>query len=517
MHSADPLLFIIHAPTFMEEYNQFWRNPSRTPVMWIALLYSAMALGIICGPRNPGMNEDAGAPDASNGPHDYMSNLVTRFLELASSAMVLADIAKSQPYTLETLMIYSECEFLRRDDHHTKIWLMNGVSLRVAMRMGYHRDPSNFKGMSPFQGEMRRRVWHVINMMDTLISFTVGLPAVVRRVENDVRPPRNLMDSDIFPGMKKMPKERNSSEITAATYNIAKSRVCAVFAEAAELAQKITPPKYATVVALEKRLEEAHNMVPEGMRVRPLELCMNDAPVLIMGRYNIELLYMKTKLVLHRTYFTAGQTDPRYADSRRICIETAREILNYHRIIFEACQPGGQLNKVWWYMSSLQTYDFLLAAMVLCLELNHLKSVGNSSEKITEMIASLQGTYDIWANHPNRYRDSIRGAEILKAMLNKWSSPITPSRSFHNSISSGYGGSKLGVYRDRLLRLTNVSDGLILPKELTPESQAESQPDEFPPNIWGPWPAENMPFDTPDIPPEIDWVCAFTIFPQTCR
>ncbi|KAL5443909.1 hypothetical protein PMIN06_008573 [Paraphaeosphaeria minitans] len=495
-NSADPHLFIIHAPTFQEEYNQFWLDASSTSVMWIALLYSAMALGIILGPRNPGMNAQVAAyhnpPGSthdctdSKGTNDYLNSAVNRFQQLASSAIVLADVTKSQPYTLETLMIYSECELLRRDDHHSKIWLMNGVSMRVAMRMGYHRDPSNFKAMSPFQGEMRRRVWHVLNMFDTLVSFAIGLPAVVRRIESDTRAPQNLYDADLSPGMTTMPKARPSSESTPATYTIAKAKICAVFAEAAELAQRITPPRYAIVVSLEKRLEEVHDQVPEGMRVRPLQKCVTDAPVLIMGRYNIELLYLKTKLVLHRTFLTAGQTDPRYAGSRKICVDSALEILRYHITIFHACQPGGQLNKVWWYMSSLQTFDFLLAAMVICLELNHLQSTGDSSsDKISDMVSLLQITHDIWANHPNRFRDSVRGAAILKAMLKKCSSPGQSDVSLQDPVPSGFEN--------------NTSN---LPKEVTPESL----PEELPPQIWSNWPsADNMTFDMPDIASEIDW------------
>lgn len=210
-----------------------------------------------------------------------------------------------------------------------------------------------------------------------------------------------------------------------------------MFAEAAELAQRITPPRYASVVALEKRLEEAHELVPEGMRVRPVQDCATDAPVLIMSRYNIELLYLKTKLVLHRTFFTAGQTDPKYAESRKICIDSALEIFRYHITIFHACQPGGQLNKVWWYMSSLQTFDFLLAAMVTCLELNHLRSTGNS-DKTSEMLSLLQSTHDIWANYPTRFRDAVRGAEILKAMLKKCSSPEEIDLLQHDPVPNGF-------------------------------------------------------------------------------
>lgn len=486
--------------------------------MWIALLCSAMALGIILGPRNPGMNADAAAYDGAeqHSHNEFWNNSVNRFQQLASSALVLADVSKSQPYTLETLMIYGECEFLKRVDHHSKIWLMNGVIMRVAMRMGYHRDPSNFKSMSPFQGEMRRRVWHVLNMLDTLISFAIGLPAVVRRIESDTRSPQNLYDADLSPSMTEMPKARPASEITPASYSIAKAKICAVFAEAAELAQRITPPRYATIVALEKRLEEAHNQVPEGMRVRPIQECVTDSPVLIMGRYNIELLYLKTKLVLHRNFINAGQTDPKYAESRKICVDSAVEILRYHVIIFHACQPGGQLNKVWWYMSSIQTFDFLLAAMVICLELNHLRNIGDtSSEKVSEMLSRLHSTHDIWANHPNRFRDSVRGAEILRAMLKKCSSPGNTPVLVQDSLPNGFEKGVPENLRCEVCKLITNTDVIDPPKELTPDSLPESLPQQ----IWNNWPSasdnlDNVSFEMPDIASEIDWVRLVSTIPH---
>lgn len=318
-------------------------------------------------------------------------------------------------------MIYGECEFLRRDDHHAKIWLMNGIALRVAMRMGYHRDPSNFSGISPFQGEMRRRVWHILNMMDVLISFAIGLPPLIRRLESDVRAPRNLYDFDFCSTDKKLPKERPVTEITPALYLIAKSRVAVIFAEAAELSQRVVAPKHSQIMTLDKRLEEAYALVPEGLRVRPMEDCITESAVMIMSRFNIELMYQKARIVLHRNFLTAGQSDPRYAESRKTCINAALDILRHQNVIFHACEPGGQLNKVWWYMSSLNTYDFLIAAMIICLEVNHLQTAEKTSPRIPELLAVLENTHGIWANHPNRFRESVRGAEVLKAMLKKCS------------------------------------------------------------------------------------------------
>jgi hypothetical protein len=488
-NSADPHLFIIHAPTFVEEYKQFWRDPSHTTVMWMAMLFSIMALGIIVGPRNPGMmNLQTTTQGSRRPPHDDKDHLfraVDKFQQLASSAMVLADIAKSQPYTLETMMIYGECEFLRRDDHHTKVWLMDGLTIRVALKMGYHRDPSNFSGVTPFQGEMRRRVFHVLNMMDTLVSFAIGLPTLLRNLESDVRAPRNLYDTDFSPASEELPKERPHTELTPALYSIAKSRVCRVFAEAVELSQKIVPPKHSHIMTLDARLEEAHDAIPLVLRVRPMDDCITDPPVLIMSRFNIELLYQKTRIVLHRNYLIAGQSDPRFAESRKICLEAARKSLIYQNSIFHACQPGGQLNKVWWYMSSLNTYDFLLAAMVLCLELHHLQGIDSTSPQSTEILAILENTHSIWANHHNRYKGVARGAEILRAMINK-----------STKLSKQPAG--LDLFLD-----DSVTSFAKAPFEATPGSTAE----ELPPQIWGTWQSTNdiSSFDPPEMPGGIDW------------
>lgn len=437
-NSSDPLLYIMHAPTFQDEYRQFWKDPTHTPVMWIALLYGAMALGIILGPRNPGFTvypQTATSFDAAEDSSALSYEAVDRYQTLASSAMALADMAKPQPYTLEAAMIYGECEFLRKNDHHVRIWLMIGIMIRVALRMGYHRDARHFDNITPFQGEMRRRAWHLLYQIDVLVSFAIGLPSMIRRIESDTQPPHNLLDTDFSVHCTELPKERPFSEITPGSYTIAKSRVCAIFAEAAELSQLVVPPIHADILAADQRLQEAYAAIPDGLRVRSMELSITDPPVIIMARFNLELLYQKTRTVLHRKYLVVGQTDPRFAESRKICVDAAMHTLRHQDVIFHACQPGGQLHKVWWYMSSLTTYDFLLASMVVCFELNYIRVEEASPEFkgppcpfVPEMIRLLKNTFDIWSNHPNRLSESCKAAKILGAMLNKLAGPINSDK-----------------------------------------------------------------------------------------
>lgn len=78
------------------------------------------------------------------------------------------------PYTIEALLLNLQVEFVRRREAQLGVWVMGGVALRIAMRMGYHRDPSGYPEFSVYQGEMRRRIWAVMVQLDALTSYQIG-------------------------------------------------------------------------------------------------------------------------------------------------------------------------------------------------------------------------------------------------------------------------------------------------------------------------------------------------------
>lgn len=74
--------------------------------------------------------------------------------------------------------------------------MIMGVAARLAIRMGYHRDPRHLSSISPFEGEMRRRTFFTVQMFDLLLAFQAGLPAIIHEDECDIEPPKNLLDAD---------------------------------------------------------------------------------------------------------------------------------------------------------------------------------------------------------------------------------------------------------------------------------------------------------------------------------
>ncbi|KAH8712256.1 hypothetical protein GQ44DRAFT_689197 [Phaeosphaeriaceae sp. PMI808] len=91
------------------------------------------------------------------------------------------------------------------------IWVWSGVAHRIAMWIGLHRD-GMLLGLPPFEVEIRRRVWWQILLLEGYAQKSVGAGAGAdSMVLGDVSMPSNLNDSDLFHGMKEMPKEHEGA------------------------------------------------------------------------------------------------------------------------------------------------------------------------------------------------------------------------------------------------------------------------------------------------------------------
>ncbi|KAJ2907279.1 fungal-specific transcription factor [Zalerion maritima] len=78
-------------------------------------------------------------------------------------------------------------------------WILNGMLLRAAVSIGLHRDGANFPGISPFEAEMRRRLWWLIWAADTRAAEDHGLSVDTRESSVSVQLPLNVNDSAMDP------------------------------------------------------------------------------------------------------------------------------------------------------------------------------------------------------------------------------------------------------------------------------------------------------------------------------
>lgn len=348
------------------------------------------------------------------------------YQELTASAAVLGNYTKPKTYTIECLILHAGGSM---NNNHNDVWLLMGIVFRLALRMGYHRDPSHYSNISVLAGEMRRRVWYLLYMFDTLGSFQLGLPAMLRAVQSDTQPPHNLFDQDFSINSKMLPPPRPVDQLTPSAYSASKTRLVQVFALAADMSHVTTPPSYAEVMELDARLDATRASIPPGLQLKDLELCLTEDPESLMCRFGLDLVYLKAKIVLHRRFMVASKSQAAVTYSRNSCIGAAMRTLEHHRTIYRASNPGGQLESVSWYMCFMGTYDFLLASIIICLELSRQLNEQSDPEtdKIAtreEMVAALEASKKVWeeagdddlgTDNPCQMIENAAVAEIRKA------------------------------------------------------------------------------------------------------
>ncbi|KAK5656323.1 hypothetical protein OQA88_4703 [Cercophora sp. LCS_1] len=356
--AGSPTQPLVHRPTFLRQYNQFWENPYDTPMEWLALLLMVMALGtffsIYSAPH------EVSYPGGS-APID----MYRRYRAAAGWALVAAKYTSPCMVKMQAYTLYVTAEFMTNRASSANCYVLSAVGMRLMLQMGLHRDPSRLPNISPFDGEMRRRMWHLASQIELLVSFHMGLPSMLNGLESDVVLQSNLSDEDIYPGMTSLPPSKPDSEPTTMTYARCKSAICVVFGQIAAQTNSTTVPAYSEVMRLDALLEEKWKQVPSFLMMKPLADSVGDLPVTVHQRFGLASLYQKSRCVLHRRYITEASPKKEHAYSRRVCLDAAISMLGYQEAMHLATLPGGSLRDQGWFLAALVTYDFLIAATII--------------------------------------------------------------------------------------------------------------------------------------------------------
>lgn len=195
---------ILHTPTFLEQYNQYWQgNPQ--PEQFLPQMLSVLAVASRFDTKSRGL----GHQERVEGVHIPTACALVRSWLDSLKGKQLVEIATLQ---VEVLLLFAQRMIIQRPQDS---WNHLGFVVRMAMSMGLHRDPSEFEPrMTPFQGEIRRRLWFTVLDMDLYMSLAANMPCLTRDGDYSCRPPRNVDDSELFPEMAELPPSRPLDQAT---------------------------------------------------------------------------------------------------------------------------------------------------------------------------------------------------------------------------------------------------------------------------------------------------------------
>ncbi|KAI0428018.1 hypothetical protein F5Y09DRAFT_344098 [Xylaria sp. FL1042] len=189
---------IVHMPTIRKMARRSRRNdsisasPSQEALMF-SIYYAAIA----------SMEDD-----------DVVSNFGSTKTELASKyrlglehALARADFLNKPDLVL--VQAFSIFLFLVRLHESPRfIWMMTGLVIRMAQSLGLQRDGTHFKHLTPYEVDMRRRVWYALCSLDVRASEDQGTDFTIQPGSFDTKLPLNINSDDIAVDTKQTPAER---------------------------------------------------------------------------------------------------------------------------------------------------------------------------------------------------------------------------------------------------------------------------------------------------------------------
>jgi hypothetical protein len=292
----------------------------------------------------------------------------------AGECLALGQYYRAQPYGPQALVLYAHCINLKDLDPSREAGAILSMGVRLAYEMGYHRDPDTFGKFSVFESEMRRRFWASCKQVDMMTTFQLGLPSNIRLENCDTRSPRNLLDSDFGPESTVLPPSRPESESTGMLWFIVKDRLTPSFSKVCQDALSLHRKSFEDVRALDEEIRLAHDTIPPLLRIRPVAECTQDSRFIVMARFYIELLHLKSLCILHRKRMKAGNDW-----STKQCVKAGLSIVRLVVSVYKEFSAGGELHQVNFMFNNYYMSDFLLGVVVLCLYTNICRKGGNEA------------------------------------------------------------------------------------------------------------------------------------------
>lgn len=193
LDNINPMTKLIHQPTFQQTIIQSTSQLDNLPRGLEALMFAIYTTAVF--------SLDEEESDFRLG--ESRKVLLMRYRHGTRSALARAKfMSSSELPVLQAFMLYL---LSMRDTYDSRtLWTLAGVASRIAQGMGLHRDGSDL-GVSPFETELRRRLWWQISILDFRSAELSGSGRFGDFGLSNTKTPTNTNDEDIFPEMTTAP------------------------------------------------------------------------------------------------------------------------------------------------------------------------------------------------------------------------------------------------------------------------------------------------------------------------
>ncbi|KAL2800765.1 putative C6 transcription factor [Aspergillus keveii] len=318
---------ILHVPSFLKELDEFWARKASPEL--ISPAFAVQLLLVLACAWNLA---DLASLELKNGStlRCYTALEWTLFAEkwIENAPIKRSDITVLRLHIL--LIIAQNRHGMKR----SKAWLSSATLVKKAMLAGYHRDPSLYAKISPFNKEMRRRIWTTIVELDLQVAIERGMPPCVQESDYDTAPPLNVNDSDLQEDIEELPVERPLEEFTDCSFQAVLTPSLSLRLRACRLMHSPRIRcRYDEILRLDWELNQHLSKTP-NWKVSELG-SVQTADKVILTQAMLENKLGLSILSIHTPFAIEASRDPLFAPSARARLELVTMMLSTQKRLHE--------------------------------------------------------------------------------------------------------------------------------------------------------------------------------------
>lgn len=211
--NVDPIVKILHVPTMNKLIREISTNLDRLTPSAEALMF-ALYYGTVTSMEQEDVKQTLGADKRV-----LLAQYRFGFEQALAKANLLTDpdVTLCQAFVLFLILV-------RRQDKSRYTWSLTSLAVRMCQAIGLHRDGTHFPNLSPFEVEMRRRLFWCLAILDVRSAEDQGTEPILITGSFDTKYPTNLNDTDFGPDTVELPKPRDGQ--TDITFSLMRFEIC---------------------------------------------------------------------------------------------------------------------------------------------------------------------------------------------------------------------------------------------------------------------------------------------------
>lgn len=328
--NVEPLCKILHIPSTADMVHRVTLDPataSRTEECQLFAIYHFAVYS---------MTED----DCSKSLGKPRALLMETYNYAARQALVNASFLRTTELSVlqALVLLLISCRF--RYDAQT-FWVLTGVAIRIAQRIGLHREGQKL-GLPPFQVQMRRRLLYQLISLEGSAAQVAGSGITQGPDSWDAETPLNVNDEDIWPEMTDTPNERGGA--TDMMFCLARISIAKLLIRGASAA-KGNSSRFRDFDEAESFINEAEREMEERF-IRHCDV-INPIHFLTMALVRAGIVSMRLRIRLQRVRSKAATVE-----ERKDAFELAMRILDTN----VAIHSHAGLERFHWHIRALSLF-----------------------------------------------------------------------------------------------------------------------------------------------------------------